>query len=52
MAHKTFQLELSLQLFLHLVEVNMFEKISIQEMVWLAMTSESYPALDSQIELL
>jgi hypothetical protein len=51
-AHKTLKLDLSLQLLLHLVEVNMFEKISIVEMVKTAQTTDSDPALDSQMELL
>jgi hypothetical protein len=51
-AHKTLKLDLSLQLLLHLIEVNMFEKISIVEMVKTAQTTDSDPALDSQMELL
>lgn len=51
-AHKTLKLEVSLQLFLHLLEVNMFEKIPITEMVKLATTTESDQALDAQMELL
>ena len=51
-AHKTLKLDLSLQLFLHLLEVNMFEKILIKEMVYRALTSESDPSLDSQMELI
>ena len=51
-AHKTLKLEVSLQLFLHLVEVNMFEKIPIQELVKLALSTEPDQALDTQMELL
>lgn len=51
-AHKTLKLNLSLQLLMHLVEVNMFEKISIVEMIKIAQTTDSDPALDSQMELL
>ena len=51
-AHKTLKLELSLQLFLHLLEVNMFEKISIKDMVHHALSAEPDPSLDSQMELI
>lgn len=51
-AHKTLKLEVSLQLFLHLLEVNMFEKIPITEMVRLALTAEPEHSLDAQMELL
>ena len=51
-AHKTLKLEVSLQLFLHLVEVNMFEKIPIKELVKLALSVEPDQALDTQMELL
>lgn len=51
-AHKSLKLDISLRLFLHLVEVNMFEKMSITDMVKIAQSIESDPALDSQMELL
>ena len=51
-AHKSLKLDVSLRLFLHLVEVNMFEKMSITDMVKIAQSTEPDPALDSQIELL
>ena len=51
-AHKTLKLEVSLQLFLHLVEVNMFEKIPIKELVKLALSVEPDQALNTQMELL
>jgi IS4 transposase len=51
-AHKTLKLDLSLQLLLHLIEVNMFEKISIVEMIKIAQSTDSDSALDSQMELL
>ena len=51
-AHRSLKLDVSLRLFLHLVEVNMFEKISIRDMIKIAQSAEPDPALDSQIELL
>jgi hypothetical protein len=51
-AHKSLKLDVSLRLFLHLVEVNMFEKISITDMVKIAQSTEPDMALDSQMELL
>jgi hypothetical protein len=52
LAHKTLKLDLSLQLLLHLIEVNMFEKITLQDMVQYAQSNDPDPALDYQLELL
>ena len=50
-AHKRLNTELSLRNFLHLVEVNMFEKISLAHMVDNALGGESVKPIQSQVEL-
>jgi Transposase DDE domain/Domain of unknown function (DUF4372) len=50
-AHKRLNTELSLRNFLHLVEVNMFEKITLAQMVANAATTDSIDAPASQAEL-
>lgn len=50
-AHKGLHTELSLRNFLHLVEVNMFEKISLAQMVDNALKDESFEELKSQVDL-
>ena len=50
-AHKKLQTNLSLRNFLHLVEVNMFEKITLAQMVSNALDSEDFESLKSQTEL-
>jgi len=51
-AQKTLKLELSLQLFPHLVKVKMFKKIPIREMVHYALSAEPDRASDSQMKLI
>ena len=51
MAHKELGLGISLRNFLHLVEVNMFEKITLKQMVTNALHSEEVEVLQSQDEL-
>lgn len=50
-AHKRLHTELSLRNFLHLVEVNMFEKITLAQMVASAIRAESVQPPQSQVEL-
>lgn len=50
-AHQGLKTELSLRNFLHLVEVNMFEKITLSQMVTNSLCSESFQPLQSQTEL-
>lgn len=51
MAHKELGIGISLRNFLHLVEVNMFEKITLKQMVANALQSEEVEVLQSQDEL-
>lgn len=51
MAHKELGIGISLRNFLHLVEVNMFEKITLKQMVANALHSEEVEVLQSQDEL-
>lgn len=51
MAHKELGLGISLRNFLHLVEVNMFEKITLKQMVANALHSEEVEVPQSQDEL-
>ena len=51
MAHKELFLGIALRNFLHLVEVNMFEKITLKQMVANALHSEEVEVLQSQDEL-
>ena len=51
MAHKELGLGISLRNFLHLVEVNMFEKITLKQMVTNALHSEEVEVLQSQDDL-
>ena len=50
-AHKRLNTELSLRNFLHLVEVNMFEKISLAHMVDNALKGENVKPIQSQVDL-
>ena len=50
-AHKRLNTELSLRNFLHLVEVNMFEKITLAHMVDHALRGDLIDSLQSQSEL-
>jgi hypothetical protein len=50
-AHHGLHTELSLRNFLHLVEVNMFEKITLAQMVDNALKDDSFEALKSQVEM-
>ena len=50
-AHRELRTELSLRNFLHLVEVNMFEKLTLAQMVGNALKDESFEALKSQVEM-
>ena len=51
MAHKELGIGISLRNFLHLVEVNMFEKITLKQMVANALHSEEVEVLQSQDEM-
>jgi IS4 transposase len=51
-AHKQLKLEISLQLLLHLVEANIFEPISLQDLVALAQSLESEWPENQQMPLL
>ena len=51
-AHKELGMDISLRNFLHLVEVNMFEKITLKQMVTNALRNEEVEVLQSQDELL
>lgn len=50
-AHKKLQTDLWLRNFLHVVEVNMFKKITLVKMVSNALNSKDFESLKSQIEL-
>ena len=50
-AHKPFQNEISLRNFLHLVEVNMFEKTTLKLMVANALSADDLRQIQSQTEL-
>jgi hypothetical protein len=50
-AHKELGMDISLRNFLHLVEVNMFEKITLKQMVTNALRNEEVEVLQSQDEL-
>ena len=50
-AHKGLKTELSLRNFLHLVEVNMFERISLEQMVANALDGDAFEHLQSQVDL-
>ena len=50
-AHKEKNLPISLRNFLHLVEVNMFEKITLEQMVANALDSADSPTTDKQAQL-
>jgi Transposase DDE domain/Domain of unknown function (DUF4372) len=51
-AHKQLKLDISLQLLLHLIEVNIFERISLQDLVALAQSLESEWPENQQMSLL
>ena len=51
MAHKEVGMDISLRNFLHLVEVNMFEKITLQQMVSNALQGEELSKLQAQKEM-
>lgn len=50
-AHKPFQADISLRNFLHLVEVNMFEKLSLAQMVANALRGDEFTHIHAQTEL-
>ena len=50
-AHKPFQSQISLRNFLHLVEVNMFEKTTLAQMVDNALRGEDADQIHPQTEL-
>lgn len=50
-AHKRLNTGLSLLNFLHLVEVNMFERITLAQMVDNVLSDDSFKELKSQVEL-
>jgi hypothetical protein len=50
-AHKPFQSEISLRNFLHLVEVNMFERIPLAQMVTNALRGHAFSHIHAQTEL-
>jgi len=50
-AHKELGMDISLRNFLHLVEVNMFEKITLKQMVTNALHNEEVEVLQLQNEL-
>jgi hypothetical protein len=50
-AHHGLNTELSLRNFLHLVEVNMFERITLAQMLDNALTDESFEQMKSQADL-
>ena len=50
-AHKDVGIDISLRNFLHLVEVNMFEKITLQQMVSTALQGEALSELQAQQEM-
>ena len=51
-AHKQLRLQISLQLLLHLIETNIFEKVSLQDLVASAQSIEPDLFSDTQIPLL
>ena len=50
-AHRRLNTDLSLRNFLHSGEVNMFEKITLAQMVDNALSDDSFKELTSQVEL-
>lgn len=50
-AHKRLNTALSLRNFLHLVEVNMFEKITLAQRVANALEYDRFDSLKAQVEL-
>lgn len=50
-AHKEFEADLSLRNFLHLVEVNMFEKVTLARMVSNAIKGDDFAQIQAQTEL-
>ena len=50
-AHKPFQSEISLRNFLHLLEVNMFERITLAQMVTNALRGDAFSHIHAQTEL-
>lgn len=50
-AHKPFTAQISLRNFLHLAEVNMFEKISLEQMVANALRGDDFVQIHAQTEL-
>lgn len=50
-AHKGLKTKMSLRNFLHLVEVNMFEKISLEQMLANALDADTFEHLQSQVDL-
>lgn len=51
-AHKQLKLDVSLQLFLHLIEANIFEHVSLKDLVTSAQSVESAWPNDLQMQLL
>jgi Transposase DDE domain/Domain of unknown function (DUF4372) len=51
-ARKTLKLDITMQLLLHALEANMFDKMTLQELVKSARSTEPDPTLDSQLDLL
>ena len=50
-AHKPFQSQISLRNFLHLVEVNMFDKVTLEQMVDNALRGHDFEQIHAQTEL-
>ena len=50
-AHKGLKTKMSLRNFLHLVEVNMFEKISLEQMLANALDADTFEHIQSQVDL-
>lgn len=51
-ARKTLKLDITMQLLLHALEANLFDKMTLQDLVKSARSSEPDPTLDSQLDLL
>jgi hypothetical protein len=51
LAHKSIDQKITLRNFLHLVEVNMFEKVTLQQMILNALESNSITSQDDQQNL-
>ena len=51
-ARKTLKLDITMQLLLHALEANLFDKMTLQDLVKSARSSEPDPTLDLQLDLL